>query len=877
MACGRMVSWLRCVWWSRVAACRALGPLALAGCYLAISATMAVAEPLEYYLPEGVKYNKRIPTPSDVIGHEVGEWHVTHDKLVEYMRALARRSDRVTLAETGHTYEGRPLLLLTISSPANLKRIDEIREQHLAVSNPREAAEVEDDMPLVAWLGYNVHGNEPSAGNAAMVVAYHLAAATDDWTRRLLDESVILFDPVLNPDGLHRFANWVNANRGRTLVSDRQSRELNEPWPGGRSNHYWFDLNRDWLLLVHPESQARVEQFHRWRPNVVTDHHEMSTDQTFFFQPGVPSRAHPLIPERNQELTASIGRYHAKAFEGIGQTYYTRERFDDFNLGKGSTYPDVHGAIGILFEQAGSRGHLQESEHGELAFPYTIRNQVLTSFSTLRATLDLRGDLQAYQREFYESAYAEGREDAARGWVFSEDGDPARAREFLGVLLRHAIEVHALKRNVKVGERIYEAGHAWVVPTEQPQYRLARGIFETRTEFKDTTFYDVSAWTLPLAYGLPYSELGRQFNKRILGKRLETLPEATEPVTLDGEPAFAYLFDWGGYHAPRALNRLLQAGVVARVATEPLTLDTRDGQRQFGRGAILVAMGTQKLETTRVIELLEEAAREDGVAIHAAATGLATAGVDLGSPSIKALKPPRVGLVVGSGISASEAGEVWHLLDQRFQMPVSLLEASGLARYDLSRYTHVVAVDGTYGKEAAAKVLAWVRDGGVLLVGKRAARWAADNELAKAEFKSAIDVAEGSDRRDYADYRPDSELQLLSGAILMADLDTTHPLGWGISGRELPVFCNRTLVMQPAKNRYQTVVRLVKEPLLSGYVSAENLARLSETASVIVERNGKGTVVLMADNLNFRGYWYGTNRVFMNAIMFGGIVERMEK
>ncbi|MFO7904481.1 MAG: M14 family metallopeptidase [Pirellulaceae bacterium] len=837
-------------------------------------AASAVAEPLEYYLPEGVEYDEAIPTPSDIIGHDVGEWHVTHDRLVHYMRTLAECSERITLTETGRTYEGRPLLLLTISSASNLRRIDDIRKRHLALSDPRRPLKVTKDMPLVTWLGYSVHGNEPSGGNASMVMAYHLAAATDEWMRRLLDESVILLDPVLNPDGFNRFANWVNAHRGRVLAADRQSREHNEAWPNSRTNHYWFDLNRDWLLLVHPESRARVGEFQRWRPNVQTDHHEMSADRTYFFQPGVSSRRHPMIPRRNQKLTLQLGRYHAEALDEVGQAYFTRERFDDFNLGKGSTYPDVHGAVGILFEQASSRGHLHESKHGELAFPVTIRNQVLTSFSTLRAALDMRSDLLQYQREFYETAYQEGGEDPVRGWIVGDDGDPARARDFIGALLQHGIEVHLLRRNIKVGGHAYRKGSAWVVPTEQPQYRLARGIFETRTEFEDTTFYDVSAWTLPLAYGLPHAELHGHFSQRVLGDRLESLPNAPEPVAPNGEPALAYLFDWGTYYAPRALHRLLQAEVVVRAASEPFTLKTHDGRQQFGRGAVVVPMGIQQLETDRVIELLDEAAREDGVRVRAAVTGLAEAGVDIGSPSLKAIEQPRVALVVGPGVHAYEAGEVWHLLDQRFHMPVTLLDVRGFSGHDLSRYTHVVLVDGSYGKDMAGKIRNWVRSGGVLLVGKRAASWAAEHEIVKAEFKTGIDITEGDKRRDYADYRTDRELQQLSGAILMADLDTTHPLGWGVNRRELPVFCNGTRVMQPAENRYQTVAQLVKHPLRSGYASPENLKRLSESASVIVQRNGKGTVVLMAHNLNFRGYWFGTNRVFMNAIMFGGIVER---
>ncbi len=832
---------------------------------------------LEYYLPGKVEYNKAVPTPSSVLGHEVGQWHVTHDKLLQYMRLLAERSDRVTLTETGRTYEDRPLVLLTISAPKNLKRMEDIRARHLALSDPREPFEVTDNLPVIAWLGYNVHGNEPSAANASLVVAYHLAAATDEQTLGLLEHAVILLDPVLNPDGMNRFANWVNANRGNVLVSDRQNRELNEPWPNGRTNHYWFDLNRDWLLLVHPESRARVRAFHRWRPNVVTDHHEMGTDQTFFFQPGVPGRANPLIPARNQELTLEMGRYHAKALEEVGQTYYTRERFDDFNLGKGSTYPDVHGAIGILFEQAASRGHLQESANGDLAFPATIRNQVLVSLSTLRATMDMRVELLRYQRSFYEEAYQAGRKAPARAWIFGDDADPARARDFLNVLLLHGIEVHPLVRDITVDGYDYRKGRAWLVPTAQPQYRLARGIFETCTHFEDTTFYDVSAWTLPLAYGLPYAELGRQFTDSLAGERLESAPKPADPPTIEDEPAFAYVFAWGDYYAPRALHRLLQAGVLARAASQPFTLPTRGGKKEFACGSIVVPMGIQQLEPKRVLALLRQVISEDHVHVHAAQSGLAHEGVDLGSPSMKPLELPRVAIVVGPGINAHEAGEAWHLLDQRFHMPTTLLDSDRFSRCDLARYTHLVLVDGSYSKDMAKRIDDWVEAGGVLLAGKRAARWAAENEIAKAEFKDAINVAEGDDRRDYAAYKTDSELQLLSGAIVMSDLDTTHPLGWGIHRREFPVFCNSTMVMLPAKNRYQTVAQLTKAPLLAGYVSPENLKRLSATASIVAQRHGKGTVVLMAHNLNFRGYWLGASRVFINAVMFGRLVESTGK
>jgi len=339
---------------------------------------------LSYYLPKSNSYNQDIPKPSEIIGHEVGEWHVTHDKLVQYMYAVANSSERIIIEETGKTYENRPLLILKVSSEENIKNLTSIRESHLEISNGVKKSDFKN-MPAIVYQGYSVHGNEASASNAALLGIYYLAASNDPETLEILNNSVILFDPCLNPDGLQRFANWVNSNKNLVPNPDNNDREFTEVWPGGRTNHYWFDLNRDWLPVQLPESQARVKTYTDWLPNIVTDHHEMGTNSTFFFQPGIPSRVNPLIPNLNQKLTEKVAKYHANFLDKIGSLYYSKENYDDFYFGKGSTYPDANGGIGILFEQGSSRGHIQNSQNGVLTFPYTIRNQLTTTLSTLKA------------------------------------------------------------------------------------------------------------------------------------------------------------------------------------------------------------------------------------------------------------------------------------------------------------------------------------------------------------------------------------------------------------------------------------------------------------------------------------------------------------
>ena len=369
---------------------------------------------LPYYLPAN-NYRESIPTPKEVLGYEVGEWHVNNDQLIRYMETVAQASDRVSLEIYGRTYENRPLLLLTITSPENHKNIKSIRKNHLGLSDPARQDNLNTaDMPSVVWLGYSVHGNESSGTNASLLTVYHLAAATGPKIEDMLKNMIILVDPMINPDGNMRFSSWVNSRKSKNLVADPSNHEQNEPWPKGRTNHYWFDLNRDWLLLQHPESKGRIEKFHQWKPNVLTDHHEMGTDATFFFQPGVPSRNHPLTPENTFTLTGKIAEFHKKALDQNGSLYYSKESFDDYYYGKGSTYPDINGGIGILFEQASSRGHAQESVNGTLKFPFTIKNQFTATLSTLESTQQLRKELLDHQREFYKTAQADAANDPGK-------------------------------------------------------------------------------------------------------------------------------------------------------------------------------------------------------------------------------------------------------------------------------------------------------------------------------------------------------------------------------------------------------------------------------------------------------------------------------
>ncbi|MEX2232271.1 MAG: M14 family metallopeptidase, partial [Cyclobacteriaceae bacterium] len=530
-----------------------------------LSRVIAEAQPdLSYYLPENVIYDSLIPTPASVIGHQVGEFHVTHDRLVHYMQILDKASDRITLEITGYTHEARPLLLLTITSPQNHRNIESIRTTHIQLADPGRSAGLNTStMPAVFYLGCSIHGNEASGSNAGLLIAYHLAAAKGPEIESALQNTVILLDPSFNPDGLQRFSTWVNSRKSKMTSPDPNDMEHHEPWPGGRTNHYWFDLNRDWLVAQQPESQARIKKFHQWKPNVLTDHHEMGTNYTFFFQPGVPSRSHPITPAKNFELTKKMGEFHAKALDEIGSLYYTQEGYDDYYYGKGSTFPDAQGAIGILFEQASSRGHLQESDNGILTFPFTIRNQFTTALSSLKAVNAMREELLNYQRQFFRDAAAENSKDPVKAFIFGSSKDEARACHLAEIITRHEIVVYKPAARQAHSGKIFETESSFIVPLNQPQYKLLKGMFEKRTTFQDSLFYDISSWTLSLASGIEFEELRSMpsLGEKILSVRMPA------GKLIGSRSEYAYAFESYGYYAPRAIYRLLKAGVRVKVAT----------------------------------------------------------------------------------------------------------------------------------------------------------------------------------------------------------------------------------------------------------------------------------------------------------------------
>lgn len=825
---------------------------------------------LDYYLNDTANYNPSIPTPESVIGHQVGEFHVSHDKLSHYVQELSKASNRVKLVERGKTYENRTSWLMIITSESNHSNLEKIREEHLKLSDSKNEDIDVSKMPIVVYQGFSVHGDEPSGTNASLLLMYHLLASDSNETQQLLENTVILLDPSFNPDGLQRFSQWANMNKNQSLNPDPSDREYNQYWPRGRTNHYWFDLNRDMLPNQLPETNAKIETFTNWMPNILTDHHEMGTNSSFFFQPGVPERKNPLISDLNQALTKEIGTYHEDALNKIGSLYYSEESYDDFFFGKASTYPDANGSIGILFEQGSSRGHIQESVNGILTFPFTIRNQLTAAFSTLKAAQNMRVKLLNYMKDFHDKQI-----DSASRYesiIFGKQKDKSTVYHLAEVLKSHKIKFNTLSQDVEVNGTKYSKDNSFIVPLNQPKRTLIRAMFDTQTTFNDSLFYDVSAWTFPLAFNVNYdntNSLNKSGKLGIKSKEVENLKRVNGSV--DNKSDYAYIFEPHEYYAQSAVYQLIKSGLRVKTATRTFAIN---GEK-FDFGTYMISVQNQSLNSDEIYNLLVEVSSKTGINVKSQSTGI-TDGIDLGSNNFEIVKEPKIGLIVGEGVRSYDAGEIWHLLDTRFNIPITKLDVGDLGYIDLSRYTHIILPDYSEGSQYQStggninknQINDYIKDGGNLIAYRNSVKWVSSN-LSEIDFHTneinADDVT-FSERQSFFG------AQQTGGAIFNSIIDKSHPVNYGIESNSLPLFRNSNVYMTKSEQSFNNPIVYSPNPLMSGYISEENLSLLKKASPFKVIRSGKGKILLMTDNTNFRAFWFGTNRILLNMLFHSNIM-----
>jgi hypothetical protein len=815
----------------------------------------------DYFFKDKAPFNKVIPTPEEFLGYPIGEQHTRHDLIVAYFYKLAEVSDRATIEVYGKTHEQRKLVMLTVSSPKNLSNLESIKNQHLAFVDPNKNPKNYNDVPVFIQLGYNVHGNEPSSSEAALLTAYTLVASTNSEVINYLNKSIIFIDPTINPDGRDRHTQWANQFKAKALVSDNIDAEHNEAWPRGRTNHYWFDLNRDWLLGVHPESKGKLKWMHSWYPNVVTDFHEMGTNSNHFFEPMKPiGSLDPIMPKENYEdLNDLFAPYFSSALDKIGSFYYTKESFDGTYPGYGSSYPDLQGGLALLFEQASSRGHVQDTDYGKMTFAFTIRNQYTSGFATIKAAVENKAFLRKYQQTFFKTAISQKAKTGFAGYEFGDAYDMNRNKAFIEQLLSHKIKV-------------YKKGKKFVVPLKQAQHRMVQTMFETYSKYRDSVYYDASAWSVANFYNMKSKGL-----KSVkLGAEIKSVNGIVNNTKIK-KSSYAYILDWDDYYTPAALYYMQSKGLTVASAFKPFTISTNNGNKSFNYGSLLIPISKQKKSSAEVYKIVSAAQTKYDIPVFGTNSGYSIKGIDLGSNNFRALTKPKVAMLVGEGVNSLEAGEVWHLLDTRIDMPITKVRMNNFRRANLDKYNTLVMVSGNYSQLDSIqrlKLKNWVSKGNTIVTIAGGSKWLIEKKIVKESLTKKSKVKdkkkEEIKRLPFVDARENKGRERVGGIILEVDLDLTHPLGFGYRSEKLPVYKNNMIFLSPSKNAYATVAKYTNNPHIDGFITQKNLDTfIKPSASLLVSKIGKGRAVLFADNPNFRGAWYGTNKLFLNALFLG--------
>lgn len=773
------------------------------------------------------QYDSKILAPQEYLGFSLDDRLADWGDITRYVDYLAGASDRVSVERFGYTFERRRFLQVCITSPSNQNRLEQIREEHLKVTDASVSPRLDiDDLPLVVDLSATIHGNEISGAQALLSVMYHFAASLDPSVTEMLENTVLLVVPAQNPDGMSRFASWVNSTSSVNHFIDNQAREYHETSPSSRANHYWMDTNRDWLTAQYPEGQNLVTMYERWMPNVLLDLHEMGSSRSglYYFSPGDPNRTYHYIPQRNQDLTLAISKWTSRALDSLGISYFTGRGYDDFFIGKGGCYGDIQGSVCILHELSSTRGHIRDyGEHGIHTFAETVDWQRSASFAVVEGAVALADQLKEYQREFFLDAARASEADPAAGYVFNARGNRGIAFKFLENLLLHEIEVYPVSG----------VEGRWFVPFRQKHYYKVKGIFEDITEFQDDKFYDVSTWSPARGFNLDFEVVtaAPAVGEKVSGA---TLQEGR--MTGSASP-LGYTFEAGEFYAPRFISLLQRQGI--RVEVTPA-------------GQLVVPVAGQELEAQALCEVLSSLAASCAVDVTPLAAGRRKT-LDTYAPQRSEVRQPRTAIITDTGAS-SQQGSMWHLLDYHYAMNHSLVDFNTFAgeRFDINRYDALIFAGNVplkkAGEETWKRLSEWVEAGGTLILFGEA------HKVSGAIGGDSITAETGKG---------------VSGLVLNAEFKRPEsPLFWGYSQKDIDIYKSSATVWTVAPDA-EVLLAYGSEPYRSGYVTPENLARFAGAPLAAVKHLGKGSVIYIQEDFAWRAYWLGTNHIISNALLFG--------
>lgn len=826
---------------------------------------------------------QQLQSPAEFLGYEPGSRFTPHHRVVDYVRHVDAASPLVSVSKYGESVEHRELTLAFVASEENQARLEEIRTNNLALTGLEDAEGSVDTAPALVWLSYNVHGNESVSTEAAMQTLFDLADPANARTKAWLENTVVVIDPAINPDGRDRYVNWYNRMVGAFPDPDPDAVEHDEPWPGGRTNHYYFDLNRDWAWLSQKESRLRIAQYNRWMPHVHVDFHEQGINSPYYFAPAAEPY-HPVITEWQRDFQDTIGRNHAGYFDREGWLFFTKQVFDLFYPGYGDTFPTYNGAIGMTYEQAGSgRAGLGvlTATGDTLTLADRIAHHHTTGLSTIEAASDHRDRVVQQFREYF-ARHLTTPPSGTQAWIVrAHEGERRRVQDFAHHLEALGIRTATLSsdgrvegfsyRSGETGRRDVRAGDL-VVPAAQPKAILAKVLLEPDGQIPDSLTYDITAWSLPYAYDLD----AVASRTAVDAEPGWEPPDAATPSARSDDRAVAWLIPWGSEDAVRTLSDLLQRGVNVRFSERSIAVDGRT----FAPGVLVVTRADNRAAGASLAGMVRSAASEHGARAYPASTGYVDEGPDLGSGDVAYLERPNIGIPFGSPASSSGVGEVWHYFDERIGYPATRFPAEDLGRGDLDDYDVIVLPGGSWGgvlNEAGLDHLrSWIRSGGRLVTLGSAATFlagkdgfalkTADDEDDDEDADSAA-VAEPS---DYATRDRDRLPEQNPGAIFRVHTDSGHPLAFGFRDDVFVLRRSSSAPLPMDDDDGWNVGVVSGDGLVSGHVGHEARADLENTLSFGMQGMGSGSVIYLPDDPLYRGFWYSGRQLFANAVFLAG-------
>jgi hypothetical protein len=827
----------------------------------------------------------QLKSPEEFLGYKIGTKFTPHWKIVNYFNHVAANaSSMVKLQQYGETNEGRPLLLAFVSSPDNMQRLENIRMNNLRLANlaKDKMAAMEDNAPAIVWLSYNVHGNEASSSEAALLTLYALVDPSNTKTKEWLKNTVVVLDPCINPDGRDRYVNWFNSVVGKNFNPQLAAREHREPWPGGRTNHYNFDLNRDWAWQTQKESQQRIKVYGQWLPQIHVDYHEQGINEPYYFAPAAQPY-HDVLTPWQRDFQVTIGKNNAQYFDANSWLFFTKEVFDLFYPSYGDTYPCYNGAIGMTYEQAGgpAGGLGALNDEGDTL---TLIDRALHHFTTSLSTIEI-SSLNASRlikefHKYYNDATSTGIGDY-KTYVMKRDGKNFQKFAALADLLdKNNIQYEIASGNSrgtfvgydystgKDGSFTTQTGDM-IVSAFQPKSALVKVLFEPKPRLVDSATYDISAWALPYAYGV---------NAYATKEKISV--GASRPLTIDGNPPFSestenlygFVVQWEGLATVKMISQLLQKGILLRYAEQPFEMNGN----KFDRGSVIILKTANKSLGKNLWTNVIEAANGNGIRLYPVSSGFVDKGYDFGSDKVHPFKAPRVALLTGEGVNAGAAGEIWHFFEQQIDYPITLINAGNIGSTNWNNMDVLIMPDGNYNflnnKSQTDAFKEWINKGGRVV-----ALEGAVSQLSKADFGIKAKKMDEEDKKDTTGYGAlkkfeDRERDPISGttpgSILKVELDNTHPLAFG--------YGNIYYTLKMDDNIYEfmkegwNVGVIKKESQVAGFIGAKLKDKLKDGLLFGVQNMGRGSVTYLVDNLLFRNFWENGKLMFCNAVFLVG-------